>query len=221
MEIHRGEGLIFNHKKIARIKRKFNLKTKIRRANKYRYFALKKQEHEFFPNLLNRKFKQTRPDIVYSTDITQLWIGNKKGYIAVVKDLCTKEIVAANVSANIDVNLTNGAIKKAIGKLNEKQKRKLMIHSDQGFHFTHYSYRDLLRNNNITQSMSRKGNCYDNAPVESFFGILKDHIEIKKCKTIEDLKKEVTKKIKYYNFSRPQLGLKKMPPYEYRRHIES
>ena len=94
-----------------------------------------------------------------------------------------------------------------------------MIHSDQGFHFTHLSYRKKLEDNGITQSMSRRGNCLDNAPIESFFGTLKDHLNLKKCKSLADVKKEVTKVINYYNYKRPQIGLKKMPPKEYRRHL--
>lgn len=221
MHIERETGLVFNKKKIARIKRKFNLTTVIRRRNKYRSFAKKKQEHETFPNLLSRKFKQQSADKVYSTDITQINYGAKKAYIAAVKDLCTKEIVGKSVSNRIDINLTNSAIDKALKRLTVEEKKKLMIHSDQGMHFTHISYRRKLEENGVTQSMSRKGNCIDNAPIESFFGHLKDLIDLKECKNIQDVKNEVTKKINYYNHRRPQLGLKKMPPSEYRRQLKS
>jgi putative transposase len=112
MHIERSEGLIINHKKIARIKIKYNLKTKIRRKNKYKYFAKKKHEHESFPNILDRKFDQREPDRVYSTDITQINYGDKKAYVAAVKDLCTKEIVGKSVSNRIDLRLTNSALKK-------------------------------------------------------------------------------------------------------------
>ena len=128
-----------------------------------------------------------------------------------MKDLFTKEIVSKTVSQRIDVELTNKAIDGAIKRLTDKQKKKLLIHSDQGFHFTHLSYRKKLEENGITQSMSRKGNCLDNAPIESFFGILKDHLELRECRTIKDVEKEVTKKINYYNNERPQWGLKKCP----------
>jgi putative transposase len=220
MHIERETGLVFNRKKIARIKKKFNLQTLIRRRNKYRVFAKKKQEHETFPNLLNRNFKQQSADTVYSTDITQINYGTKKAYVAAVKDLCTNEIVGKSVSNRIDINLTNSAIDKALKRLTIDEKKKLMIHSDQGMHFTHISYRKKLKKNGVTQSMSRKGNCIDNAPIESFFGHLKDLIDLKDCKNIQDVKKEVTKKINYYNHRRPQLGLKKMPPSEYRRQLK-
>ena len=170
MAIERGEGIVFNEKKIARIKRKYNLETKIRRKNVYKFFAKKKHEHDIFPNILSRKFKQKQPDTVYSTDITQINYGNKKAYIAAVKDLCTNEIVSKSVSSKIDIRLTNSAIDKALKRLTIEQRKKLMIHSDQGFHFTHISYREKLRINGVTQSMSRRGNCIDNAPIECFFG---------------------------------------------------
>ena len=221
MAIERGEGLIFNNKKLSRIKKKYGLETVIRRKNKYKVFARKQQEHDTFPNLLERNFDQKVPDTVYSTDITQINYGNKKVYLAAVKDLCTKEIVGKSISNRIDVQLTNSALDKALKRLSKEQKEKLMIHSDQGFHFTHFSYRLKLKNNGVTQSMSRKGNCIDNAPIESFFGHFKDLLELEGCKNLDDVKKEVTKKINYYNHRRPQLGIKKMPPSEFRRHLES
>lgn len=221
MLIEKDCGLVFNKKKIARIKRKYGLETKIRRKNKYKIFARKKQEHATFPNILARNFKQERPDLVYSTDITQINYSGKKAYLAAVKDLCTNEIVSKSISNRIDIKLTNSAIDKALKRLTRSQKERLIIHSDQGFHFTHFSYRLKLEKNGVTQSMSRKGNCIDNAPIESFFGHLKDLLELKACKNLDDVKKEVTSKINYYNHRRPQLGLKKMPPSEYRRHLES
>ena len=142
-------------------------------------------------------------------------------YLAAVKDLCTKEIVGKSISNRIDIQLTNSALDKALKRLSKEQKEKLMIHSDQGFHFTHFSYRLKLKNSGVTQSMSRKGNCIDNAPIESFFGHFKDLLELEGCKNLDDVKKEVTKKINYYNHRRPQLGIKKMPPSEFRRHLES
>jgi putative transposase len=219
MTIPREEGLVMNHKKIARLKSKYKLVTKIRVKNRYRYFAKKKQEHETCPNILERNFKDLNADQVYSTDITTLSYDGKKAYFAAVKDLGTKDIVGLSVSNRIDTQLTNTAMRKALDRLTSKEKKKLMVHSDQGFHFTHISFRALLDESGVTQSMSRKANCLDNAPIESFFGLIKDHLELKSCKTIEDVEKEVTRAVNYYNYERPQVGLKKMPPIEYRRHL--
>ena len=219
MDIERKEGLIFNEKKIARIKRKYGLETKIRRRNTHRDFKKKLQEHEICPNFLEQNFNTTKPDQIYSTDITEVKYNNKKAYIAAVKDLCTKEIVASTVSNRIDIALTDNTIKKAITRLPPEVREQLIVHSDQGMHFTHFSYRNYLSEQGVLQSMSRKGNCLDNAPIESFFGHMKDHLELEHCKNLEDVKKEVTKVIRFYNYDRPQLDLKKMPPIEYRRHL--
>ena len=219
MSIDREESEVFNHKRIARIKKIFGLETKIRKKSKFRYFAKKLQEHTTCANLIKRKFKGRQPDEVYSTDITEIKYDNKKAYIAAVKDLGCKEIVGFNVSNRIDIKLSNQAIDSALSKLTVRQKENLTVHSDQGFHFTHFSFRNKLSKDGVKQSMSRKGNCLDNAPIESFFGLLKDHLDLSDCKNINDVKKEVTKKIRFYNHNRPQLGLKKMPPSEYRRHL--
>lgn len=213
-------GLIINKKKIARIKNKYGLVTKIRRRNKYKKFAMIAQEHKSHPNLLNREFKTETADEVYSTDITYLNYGRgNKAYLAVFKDLGTKEIIAQNLSQRLDVKLVNTALEVALKKLSMEKKNKLMIHSDQGFHFTHFSYREKLVENGVTQSMSRRGNCLDNAPAETFFGYLKDHLELKECNDFKELELMVTKEIEYYNNERPQEGLKKMPPTLYRRHL--
>lgn len=219
MEIVRKEGFIFNHKKIARLKRVYGLVTKIRVKNKYRQFAKKKMEHETCPNLLERDFKDLKADQVYSTDITTIKLRGKKVYFAAVKDLETREIVGMAVSSRIDTKLTNTAMEKALASISPKKRKALLVHSDQGFHFTHISFRALLVKNGVLQSMSRKGNCLDNAPIESFFGLIKDHLELKDCLTVEDVEKEVTRAVEYYNKERPQLALKKMPPSEYRRHF--
>jgi len=219
MVIAREEGVIFNKKKIARLKREYGLITQIRLKNKYRKFAKNKQEHETCPNLLERNFKGLEADQVYVTDITTLKYQGKKAYFAAVKDLETKDIIGSCISSRIDTELTNKAMREALKGLTVDQKKGLIVHSDQGFHFTHFSFRNLLEEEGVTQSMSRKGNCLDNAPMESFFGLIKDHLELKSCKTIEDVEKEVTRKVDYYNRKRPQIGLKKMPPLEYRRHF--
>lgn len=214
--------IVMNKKKIGRIKNKYQLKTKIRKRNIYKKFSKNIVEHSSCPNFLNREFKRLKADEVYSTDITQFNYGaGKKAYLAVFKDLGTKEIVSLEMSKRMDINLVNNALDKILIRLSRKKCAKLMIHSDQGFHFTHFKFRKKLQENGITQSMSRKGNCIDNAPVESFFGYLKDHVELKGCDTFEKLKNRVTREIDYYNNERPMWDLQKMPPSLYRRHLKS
>ncbi len=222
MLICRRFNKAMNRKKIARIKIQYGLITKIRKKKYYRRFIKLNQEHKTAPNYLSRQFKRKKVDEVYSTDVTQLNYGNgQKAYLAVFKDLGSKEIVSSAVSGTHDLNLVNAALVKALQKLGTKKRKGLMIHSDQGFEYTHYNYRTQLKENGITQSMSRRGNCIDNAPVESFFGYIKDHLELKSCKSLEELKTHVTEEIDYYNYERPQWDLKKMPPIKYRRHLNS
>ena len=221
MTIEQKEGLVFNKKRVARIKRIYDLPTQIRKKSTYKKFAKKKQEHETFPNLLERNFKNLEVDQVYCTDITELKYNGKKAYLAAVKDLGSKGIVSFEVSSSIDISLTNSAIDEALRKARPQNQESIMVHSDQGFHFTHHSFRKRVFEGGGFQSMSRKGNCLDNASMESFFGLIKDHLDLNQCSNIKDVKKEVQKKMNYYNYERPQADLKKMPPMIYRKHMLS
>lgn len=213
-------GKILSRKKIARIKLKYGLVTRIRRKSPYRIFQKRQAEHSIAPNHLRRKFKRKRADEVYVTDITELpYLGGKKAYLAVFKDLATKEIVSSELSPVANTSFVIKALQRALGRLKKKDKKLLMVHSDQGFHFTHMMFRKVLRSNGVTQSMSRKGNCLDNASVESFFGYLKDHLDHRECDSFQTLSDKVTREIEYYNRERPQWGLKQMPPASYRRHL--
>lgn len=218
MLLENEKRIKMNVKKIKRIKNKYNLKTKIRRSKKQFTERMKeKQEHKVHPNFLNREFKRKIPDEVYVTDITQINYGKKqKAFLAVFKDLCTKEIVSYELSTRADLKLIDLALDKAINRLSKKERERLMIHSDQGFQFTHRKFSKKLEKNGITQSMSRRGNCHDNACVESFFGHFKDWLDLKRCENFEKLKLEVDKEIKFYNEIRPQWSLNKKPPRLYR-----
>ena len=214
MLLENEKNIKMNIKKIRRIKNKYNLKTKIRRSKKAFSILMKEhQEHKTHPNLLNRNFKREKPDEVYVTDITQINYGQKKkALLAVFKDLCTKEIVSYELSTRADLKLVDLALEKAIKRLSKTEREKLMIHSDQGFQFTHKYYGEKLEKNGIAQSMSRRGNCLDNACVESFFGHFKDWLDLEKCETFEKLKVEIDKEMKFYNEIRPQWLLNKKPP---------
>jgi len=218
MLLENEKNIKMNIKKINRIKKKYGLVTKIRRSNKKSKILFKNlQEHKVHPNLLNREFNRTNVNEVYVTDITQLNYGKgEKAFLAVFKDLCTKEIVSYELSKRADLKLIDLALEKAIGRLSKEERKKLMIHSDQGFQFTHENYRKKLEENGITQSMSRKGNCYDNACAETFFGHLKDWLDLKNCVNFEGLEENVNKEIKFYNDLRPQWSLNKKPPRLYR-----
>ena len=220
MILENDYGKIMNHKKIRRIKNEYGLKTKIRRKNPYKAMAKKTQEHSTCPNILDRKFDVLTPYEVYSTDITYLFYGKgKKAYLSAVKDLATKEIVGHYLSRNIDMELVFNTLAKTIEITPASSFEFLMMHSDQGFHYTNPSFRQKLKDLKITQSMSRKGNCLDNAPIESFFGHFKDELDYSNCDTFEELEKKVNAYIYDYNNNRYQWNLKKMTPVQYRDHL--
>ena len=219
MLIARKFNVVMSLKKIARIMRVRGLVTKIRRPRWQRKIAKSQQEHRVAKNVLKREFNRVIPDEVYGTDITELRYAGTRAFLTVVKDLATREIVASGVSKSVDVKTVTKTMEQGLRKLSLHERSKLMVHSDQGFQFTHLFFRNLLSENSVTQSMSRRGNCLDNAPVESFFGHLKDRLDLKSCRTFAEVERQVTREIRYYNYERPQWGLKKMPPAEYRRHL--
>ena len=210
-------GITMNLKKIARIKKQYGLITQIRKKNPYNVIFKKGLEHRTAPNLLHRQFDVNVPDTVYSTDISYLiYKGGQRAYLSATKDLATKEIVAFNVSRDLSMQTAFIGLEET---LKQKDCSKLMIHSDQGTHYTHPLYVNKLKEFGVTQSMSRKGNCLDNAPIESFFGHLKDDVDIKSCQTFEEVKSKVENYIYYYNNERYQWGLNKMTPAECRCHL--
>ncbi|MCA0172580.1 IS3 family transposase [Bacillus sp. RAR_GA_16] len=211
--------VIMNHKKIRRLMRKFHLVTKIRRANPYKRMMKATQEHRTCPNLLNRQFKQEKPRLVFLTDITYIYYGKgQKAYLSCVKDSTTNEIVAHHVSTSLGMKMVYRTLEKL--KLIEGGFHpEALIHSDQGFHYTHPYFQQKVREAGLQQSMSRKGNCWDNAPMESFFGHFKDRVNHKACRKLKELKKKVDHYIQRYNHQRYQWGLNKMTPVQYRGHL--
>jgi transposase InsO family protein len=213
----RRKNIVINHKKIARIKKEYNLTTKIRRKNPYKGMQLNAKEHSKIPNYLNRDFIQLSPDLVYSTDMTYVFYGRcQKAFLSATKDLGTNEIVSYNLMRSPTVNQFRNEFEKLLNRLDEEKRKKLLVHSDQGFQYTHPDFVEVLKLAGVKQSMSRRGVCLDNAPIESFFGHFKDLAEIKDCDTFEEVKEEVDRVMNYYNFERPQRALNKKPPAEYR-----
>lgn len=210
MELERKYNQIVNKKKIQRIKQKLGLKTQIRKKRKNYQGYLRSEKWCIADNILNRQFKQNRANRVYSTDVTYLTTRNSRYYLSVVKDLCTKEIVAYKVSDKHDLALVLGTLEQM-----SKQNNAIM-HSDRGGLYTSFQYIQKLKELNLIRSMSRSGNCLDNAPIESFFGHLKDEIEYKKCKTLDEIRAKIDEYMYYYNNNRYQWGLNKMTPLEYK-----
>ncbi len=211
---------IMNRKKIQRIMRKYNIICPIRKANPYRRMAKATKEHRVVSNKLNREFKQNIPGKVMLTDITYMPYGNNKmAYLSTIKDSSTNEILAYNLSSSLAIDIVTETINKLVKLKSFKLHKDAFVHSDQGSHYTSPIFQKLLRNNNLGQSMSRRGNCWDNAPQESFFGHMKDEIDYKNCTRIEELQMLVDDYMDYYNNDRCQWNLKKLTPIQYRNQL--
>jgi transposase InsO family protein len=213
-------GIIYNLKRIRRIMKKYQILCPIRKANPYRRMMKATKEHTVLPNLLNRNFKQNIPGKVLLTDITYLFYGNgKKAYLSTVKDSSTNEILAYNVSKSLTLDIAINTMHKLKRNRKIQLAKDAFVHSDQGVHYTSPTFQRLLEKYGLGQSMSRRGNCWDNAPQESFFGHFKDEAYIKPCETLEELEFEIDQYMMYYNNYRYQWALKKMTPVEYRNHL--
>jgi len=213
-------GIVYNLKRIRRIMKKYEIVCPIRKANPYRRMMKATKEHTVLPNLLNREFKQNIPGKVLLTDITYLFYGNgMKAYLSTIKDGSTNEILAYNISDKLTLDIATDTIHKLINNEKVKLPKGAFIHSDQGCHYTSPIFQSLVKSYKLGQSMSRRGNCWDNAPQESFFGHFKDEAYIKPCQTLSELTEEIKEYMGYYNNYRYQWGLKKMTPVQYRNHL--
>ncbi len=204
-----------NHKKIQRIMRKYDLRTKVRKMNPYKQMMKKNLEHRVFPNVLQREFNQPVPSQVFCTDITYIPFESKFVYLSVIKDIASGEVVSWELSRGLDMQF----ILNSVTNMNQLSCEGAIIHSDQGFHYTNPSYIKAVKDLNMIQSMSAKGKCIDNAPIESFFGHMKDELDYKSCQTFDELRLKINEYMRYYNYERKQWTRKKMTPNEYKSHL--
>jgi putative transposase len=215
-------NLILSRKKIQRIMKKYGIVCPHRKPNPYKKIAKATKEHKVVPNKLNREFKQGVPGKVLLTDITYLpYTGNRMAYLSTIKDGSTNELLAYHVSDRITLDIAIQTIHKLKNNKKVKLDKDAFIHSDQGSHYTSPRYQTLLQKYGLGQSMSRRGNCWDNAPQESFFGHLKDEVDYKSAKNLKELKSKINYYMTYYNNYRYQWNLKKMTPIQYRNHLLS
>jgi len=217
----RDKGIKMNHKKITRIKNKYDLITRIRRRNPYKEIMKKTREHRIFANILDRNFQQKSPRQVFCTDITYLPFNGRMAYLSAIKDIASREIVAWNLSRHLQMDIIFDTIRNMEENEDTLSLKDILIHSDQGFHYTSPSYISKIKELKMVQSMSRKGNCIDNSPMETFFGHFKDEVDYKNCRSFEELKGLTVEYINYYNTKRRQWNLRKMTPVEYRKHLFS
>ena len=210
----RQQGQIINHKTVLRLMQTLRLKSLIR-VKKYKSY--KGEQGKIAPNILNRAFKATKPNQRWATDVTEFNVLGKKLYLSPIIDLFNQEIVSYELSERPDFKSVMTMLKKALKKVSDSQ--SLLLHSDQGWHYQMKQYQHLLKEKGVVQSMSRKGNCLDNAVIENFFGILKSELfYLKKFSSVNQLKKEIVHYINYYNKDRIKLNLNGMSPIQYRAH---
>ena len=180
-----------------------------------RYKSYKGKIGVIAPNVLKREFSAERPNQKWVTDVTEFKVGQSKLYFSPIKDLFNGEIIAYSLDARPEFTLVTSMLKKALKKLGKDEKP--MLHSDQGWQYQMKEYCKMLSNADMRQSMSRKGNCYDNASMESFFGVLKSEcFHNNRFDNIAELKKTIVDYVKYYNHDRIRLGLGGMSPVQYR-----
>ena len=203
-----------NHKKIQRIMRKYGLVARVRRRNPYKAIMKKRMEHRTFPNKLQRAFDQHVPLTVFCTDITYIPFQNSFAYLSVVKDIASGEVVAWNLSDGLEEALVLDTMRNM-----PRAREDAMIHSDQGFHYTNPQYIEMVEALGMIQSMSGKGSCIDNAPIESFFGHMKDELDYRSCATFKELRSRVNEYMQYYNHERKQWARNKMSPVAYKEYL--
>jgi len=166
------------------------------------------------PNRLDRAFQATAPNQKWATDITEFRVGEDKLYLAPVMDLYDRQIIAYTTGRSPNLALTTQALRTALTTLGPTDQP--LVHSDQGFQYQHATWHDLLANAGATPSMSRKGNCLDNAVIESFFGHLKAELLLERFPTIDALDTAVHAYIHWYNHERSSSTLKGRSPVQYR-----
>lgn len=213
----RKKGIIVNHKRVLRIMKENNLLCSKFHRKSRRYSSFKGKVGKIANNILNRKFAVKETNEVWVSDVTEFKIlgSQLKLYLSPIMDLFNSEIISFNLDTSPSVHFTNKSLKDAVKKL--PKDHKLIVHTDQGFHYQHRSWVKILEDNNIKQSMSRRGNCLDNSPMENFFGLLKQEIYYGvEYYNIDELVEEIKKYIYWYNNYRIKEKLNGLSPIEYR-----
>lgn len=220
--LHHSPPVVMNVKKIRRLMHKYGLKCPIRRANPYRRMAKAMKTSYVAPNLLNREFRKHGPRKVLLTDITYILYGNgHRSYLSTILDAYTKQLLAYVCSSSLEVDFVLKTVQNLIRDHGISLNAKTLVNSDQGTHYTSYRFIRLLKDSNLRQSMSRRANCWDNAPQESFFGHMKDEIDLSRCTSYEQVSAVIDDWANYYNNDRYQWKLARLSPNEYYDYIRT
>ena len=210
-EMH-NRGFMLNHKTIQRLMGELGLKSKIRPV---RYRSYKGEVGKIAPNIIDRDFTAEAPNRKWATDVTQINIGPVKLYLSPILDMFNGEIISYNISRNPNLEQIYDMLDKAFARFDSLD--GLILHSDQGWQYQHYGYRKRLEEHHVVQSMSRKGNCLDNAMAENFFGIIKSELlYAEKFESPEAFIKALDNYIEYYNNKRIKARLNGKSPVQYR-----
>ena len=218
MDLEDIHSRVMNRKKIARIMNELNLITKTRRKNPYKQRIKNNEEKFYCENILNREFKNKLPYKALGIDITYLKYNGRFAYLCVLLDVKTTEVISYCISRTMAKELAITTVENGLEKI-KASKYSTIIHSDRGSQFTSKDYKDLLLNNSLTQSMSAPASPRDNAVIESFFGHLKDEVNLKGVKTFEQVVTIIDNYMDYYNNERRQWNKNKMTPVEYRKFL--
>ena len=217
--LHMTPPVVMNIKKIRRLMNKYQLFCPIRKANPYRRMAKALKTTNVAGNILNREFTLHGPRKVLLTDITYIPYNGTFAYLSTILDAFTRQCLAHVLSSSLEVDFVLETVNQLVENHGITLDSETLIHSDQGCHYTSYKFIQIVTDSNLRRSMSRRGNCWDNAPQESFFGHMKDEIDLTHCKTFFQVQDLIENWIDYYNKDRYQWQLAKLSPDEYYQYI--
>lgn len=206
-ELH-NRGYVINHKTVQRLMKALGIVCRVR-MKKYRSY--KGEVGKIAADLLCRDFEAAKPNRKWVTDVTEFSLFGQKIYLSPILDLCSRDIISYSISDRPVLSMVTEMLDKAFTQI--PNGTKLILHSDQGWQYQHKKYQRMLKAKGIRQSMSRKGNCLDNAVMENFFGLLKSELfYLKNFESMDHFKAELIKYLDYYNNYRIKIKLKGLPP---------
>ncbi len=204
----RKRGFSLNHKTVQRLMKQLGLVCRVRMK---KYCSYKGEVGRLAPNLLERNFEAEKPNQKWVTDVTEFSLFGQKLYLSPILDLCSRDIVSYTISDRPVLSMVTEMLDKAFARIPDGT--NLVLHSDQGWQYQHKQYQRMLKTKDIRQSMSRKGNCLDNAVIESFFGLLKSELlYLQEFESMEHFRRELADYLNYYNNRRAKAKLKGLPP---------
>ncbi len=213
--LHENPPMRINVKKIRRIMKKFGLLCPIRKANPYRRMMKAMKTSNVADNLLQREFEDHGPRKVLLTDITYIPYNGTRCYLSTILDAYTKQILSYVISDSLEVDFVLETVNQLVENHGISLDCETLIHSDQGSHYTSLKFIQLVKDSGLRQSMSRRGNCWDNAPQESFYGHMKDEVDLSGCGCFAEVCTVIDDWMDYYNNERYQWDLAKLSPNEF------